>query len=382
MNEEVKEARTEWVAPSITFIPQDHDWMQTNAVELTCTGCKFRHGTSMPMGKTLIGERGKWEFIDTPVARQVAWCLGVVQGTTEFISSSQVGSVYCRKTRRNMSDEDIAVNESVEQETTAPESAPEETKELEVVREGDAVEPILHEQSETEGEEDQVKSDDSEAEETKEEKPLGEKGLRRNQQLANENRELKQYIQKLESDQPPLEKYNIKEAIQDKGLTPEQARIEAIEHNLRLDKQERTRADENRQLQDLNVAVRTDAENLTRDFPGLTANDSDTNMLMDAWHQVARVEYMTNEDGQTITAPDGAPVIKQADFSLYDFANIIDHFASSRQKQGETQGQKAAEKNLSAVEVRPSTKPKQTNTNDSSLSADAYAKKYNLSVAR
>lgn len=72
MNEEqltTNEGRTEWVAPSNSFIAQDHDWMQTNAVEITCKSCKFHHGSSIPMGKTLVGERGNWTLIDTPVAR-------------------------------------------------------------------------------------------------------------------------------------------------------------------------------------------------------------------------------------------------------------------------------------------------------------------------
>ena len=279
-----------------------------------------------------------------------------------------------------MADEAAAVNEVVEAPAT-PESAPEEKQELEVVREGEAVEPELYEQKETEGES-ETEKELPEAEET-EEKPLGEKGLRRNQQLANENRKLRDYISRLEADNvPALEKYDVREAIKEKGLTPEQARIEALEHNQRISQQQAAQERESRDLQDLNVAVRADAENLMRDFPDLTKNEADTDLLVDAWHQVANVQYVTDENGNNVVAPDGAPILKNADFSLYDFANIIDHFAQSRQKRGETEGQKAAEKNLSAVEVRPLTKAPKSSADDSKLSADAYAEKYNLKVYR
>lgn len=289
-----------------------------------------------------------------------------------------------------MADDANAVNETVEtQATTTPESAPEETKELEVVREGEVVEPELYEKSEeTEGEEPEVTEEQSEeaeesTEETEaEEKPLGEKGMRRNQRLANENKKLREYIQQLESQQPKIEKYDVREAIEKKGLTLEQARIEALEHNQRTIEQRYAQEQESRALQDLNVAVRADAESVMRDFPDLTANEADTALLVDAWHQVADVQYLTDENGETVVAPDGAPVLKTAKFSLYDFANVIDHFAASRQKQGEAEGQKAAEKNLAAVEVRPTAKPKQSNKDDSQLSADEYAKKYGLSTVR
>lgn len=60
------EARTEWVAPESTFISQDHDWTQ-RGYEISCTSCRFNHGSFIPAGKTLIGERGNWELIADPV---------------------------------------------------------------------------------------------------------------------------------------------------------------------------------------------------------------------------------------------------------------------------------------------------------------------------
>jgi len=135
-----------------------------------------------------------------------------------------------------MSEDTTAVNQPVEEQTTPTESAPEEKKELEVVREGEAVEPELYEKSseeETEGDTESEESEQQEAEETADEKPLGEKGQRRLQQLANQVRDLKEYIKTLEQVQPQVEQYDVNKAIEEKGLTPEQARIEALEQNQR-----------------------------------------------------------------------------------------------------------------------------------------------------
>ena len=61
------ESKTEWVAPSNTFVAQDHDWLQ-RGYEISCTTCKLSHGTYIPVGKLLIGERGKWQIVDEPRA--------------------------------------------------------------------------------------------------------------------------------------------------------------------------------------------------------------------------------------------------------------------------------------------------------------------------
>lgn len=59
------EGRTEWVAPKNTFKAQDHDWVQ-RGYEISCKTCPLAHGTFIPVGKTLTGERGNWTLIDDP----------------------------------------------------------------------------------------------------------------------------------------------------------------------------------------------------------------------------------------------------------------------------------------------------------------------------
>lgn len=62
------EAKTEWVAPTGTFVAQDHDWVQ-RGYEISCETCPLKHGSFIPVGKTLIGERGNWTLIDDPIER-------------------------------------------------------------------------------------------------------------------------------------------------------------------------------------------------------------------------------------------------------------------------------------------------------------------------
>lgn len=57
--------KTEWIAPKNTFKAQEHDWVQ-RGYEISCSTCPFKHGTYIPVGKTLIGSRGSWELIDDP----------------------------------------------------------------------------------------------------------------------------------------------------------------------------------------------------------------------------------------------------------------------------------------------------------------------------
>lgn len=293
-----------------------------------------------------------------------------------------------------MADEATVVNENVEQVTTTEESTTPETKELEVIREGEPVEPILHEQSETEGEaeaeetkeQSEESTEEAQAEET-DEKPLGEKGQKRMQTLANQVREQREYIKQLESQLvPEVEPYDVNKAIAE-GVPEERAKLEAIESRLDAQEQQKRASEETNRLIELNNAVLTDAENVIRDFPELDESSPEydpvvTKTVMDMWHQAADVQYMTDSKGQVVTDTNGQPLVTNARLSLYDFVNNINSIGSAKQTKGAVEGQKAAEKNLAAVEVRPSAKPKQTNTDDSKLSADEYAKKYGLSVAR
>jgi len=96
---------------------------------------------------------------------------------------------------------------------------------------------------------------------------------------------------------------------------------------------------------------------------------------MDMWHTAADVQYMTDSNGQVVTDNNGQPIIENARISLYDFVENINAIGKAKYSKGSVEGQKAAEKNLAAVEVRPTAKPKQSNKDDSQLSADEYAKK-------
>lgn len=284
-----------------------------------------------------------------------------------------------------MADDAPVVNEDAEA-TATTESTTDETKELKVVTDGEPVEVGIQPEDESEEQSQDETKEETEGEETDtgepDGKPLGEKAVNRLHAVTKENKHLKEYISKLQSESvPEVKEYDIAEA-KERGLTQEQARIEALEYDRAMEKQQREVERQTAELQDLNTQVRADMEALEKDFPHLVGNEADAQALIQDWEDHAGVQYLVDDQGQYIIGPDGAPLVGQASKSIYEFASLLDRYGASRQIQGETNGQKAAEKKLSAVEVPPSKPSKTDNREDSSLSADDYAKKYGLKLQR
>lgn len=46
-----------------SFDIQNHQWVQ-RGYQLECNSCQYRHGITIPPGKMLSGQKGKWQLID------------------------------------------------------------------------------------------------------------------------------------------------------------------------------------------------------------------------------------------------------------------------------------------------------------------------------
>lgn len=289
-----------------------------------------------------------------------------------------------------MADEANAVETAVEQTTTVTESAPVEQKVLEVVREGAPIEPLNFDpdtkEVETEEPTEPVEEPKVDTEEV-DEKPLGEKGQRRLQRLANEKKALEERVKQLEAVQVVKTQPLTEEEAIERGLTPEQARIEKLERNVAISEERNNQSQEATRIVELNTALTMDADNVVRDFPEMDMNNKEaydpeyTANVMAAWQKHANVQYATDADGSLVLSDDGAPIVLSATESLYDYVNNINGLSSYKAKKATIEGQKAAEQNLAAVEIRP-TGQKVDNRDDSKLSAEEYAKKHGLTTHR
>jgi hypothetical protein len=135
--------------------------------------------------------------------------------------------------------------------------------------------------------------------------------------------------------------------IDNQGLDPADARLEVF-------KQEQQRKEAIQELTDLNTGIKSDAQNVVRDFPMFDANSKDfdeklTEEVDQLWKEAA--DFKTDQSGQ---------IVLQARIPMYKFyaafAGAKSEGFKSGQKAGEAAGQKAAEKMFASAETPAATK--------------------------
>jgi hypothetical protein len=264
-----------------------------------------------------------------------------------------------------MSQDDNAVNtEVVEQETTAPESASEETKTPEVadplldILQTDEDNPVIEKTEETpeqKAEEVEESEDTEEPEadnqeevpETQEEqpqgdeKPLSPKAENRFQKLANENRELRETIEKLHAE---VYRPQTAEELVDEGLSPEMAEVRALKQQLEVQEY-------NNRVVEAQTSLSRESAQVMQDFPMFDPESPEYQpdiaaSAAEALEKALIVDPNTNQIIGSHLSP----------YQIYK--PIADAYAKSR-IEGQIKGQKDTEKMLANVEAPSSAAPRQ-----------------------
>lgn len=251
--------------------------------------------------------------------------------------------------------EDTAVNTEVEsQESTVTESAPVETKSPEVadplldILSSDEENPTVEEptsekkeEAETEETDDTAQEEEAEKEQPQgEEKPLSPKSENRFQKLANENRELKERIEKLHAE---VYKPQTAEELVEEGLSPELAEVRALKQQLEVQAY-------NNQVVEAQVAISDEAGRVLQDFPMFDPESPEyqPDLAAEAASQLEKVLITDPNTGQ----------LTGAHLSPYQiYKPIADAYQKSSLK-GQIKGQKATEKMLASVDAPTSVTPK------------------------
>ncbi|HJP81442.1 MAG TPA: hypothetical protein VJ841_03560 [Candidatus Saccharimonadales bacterium] len=268
------------------------------------------------------------------------------------------------------------------QAPAAPESSTAETKELEVVYEGKPV-PV------NQGTEVQdASANETSNDESGEHKPEGESDETKqdgDQPREDKKRGAEQRIRQLNAEKKALEvelaaalaktapQYDMDKALED-GKDPLEARMDKAEHDALVEKQ-------NQAIVSLNVDLTQQADDAVNDFPYLDFTNPNLSEeerqrgseIMADWIKFGNVEFTQHPETKEI-------YITRADTPLYDYVKKQDDLFNAGKKAGEMNGQRNAEKQLSAVEIPTGVAPKTDSRADASLSPDEYAKKYNLTT--
>lgn len=269
---------------------------------------------------------------------------------------------------------------AVEQAPATPASSTEETKELEVVHEGKPVSAHIQQEDTTdvkaaedaEARDAADKADDTTAED---DQPREENKRDANSRIRQLNAEKKELEQKLhEALSGKVEEYDVDKAIAE-GKDPALAEVEAL-------KQDSLNQKLNTAVTNLNLQIQQEANDVERDFAYMdpTAKRSQADIefaeeVKELWFTAADVQL--EKDEKT-----GVEYFTQAKVPLYDFVKKMDKLRSSQRESGATDGQRNAERQLAAVEIPTGPAPRTDRSNDAKLSADEYAKKYNLPVVQ
>jgi len=258
-----------------------------------------------------------------------------------------------------MSQDENAVNtEVVEQETTAPESAPEETKTPEVADpileslSSDEDNPVVEATEEQpEKKEEAVETEESESQEEVpetseeqpqgEEKPLSPKAENRFQQLANENKALREQIEQINSQ---VYQAQTTDELIDEGLSPELAEVRSLKQQLEIQ-------DYNNKVVEAQTYLSNDSARVLNDFD--IFNPDSPNFQEDIAASAAQALQKS-----LIIDPNTNQIIG-SHLSPYEiYKPIADAYEKSKVV-GQVEGQKATEKMLANVDARPSATPKQ-----------------------
>lgn len=253
-----------------------------------------------------------------------------------------------------MSQDEIAVNEEVvQQDTTPPASATDETISPEVadplldVLSSDDDETVApaetKEEPEAEEPEAPEETQDTQAEEQPlgEEKPLSTKAENRFQKLANENRALREQIEQLNAQ---VYAPQTVEELVDEGLTPEMAEVRALKQELELQAY-------NNRVVEAQTALSEESAQVMQDFPIFNPDSPE----FDADIAAAAAQSL---QASLIQDPNTGQIIGSHLSPYQIYKPIYDAYRKSR-LEGQLKGQKATAQMLSAVDATPSATPKE-----------------------
>ena len=261
-----------------------------------------------------------------------------------------------------MADEAPAVNEPVApQDTTPTDSAPVETNSPEVAGDGQAeadkaVADSLAQETETEDKAeagDDKPTDQAESEETKEpEQPQG-KAEERKAQLNNEIRDL---VSKRNALRQDVEKANAEvyqpateQELQDQGLSPEMAAIEAM-------KQEREIERYNTQVAEAQLTLATEAQTALKDFPMFDKDSPDYKPAL-----AAKIDPIL---GQNLIFDQNTGQVIGSHVSPYALYQAFAEATQASAQEGQVKGQQATEQMLARADSPTSAAPAKESEND------------------
>lgn len=275
-------------------------------------------------------------------------------------------------------EEGSAVNNSVVQDTTTTAPATEEKPSLEVVSEGKDLNPNDFREAETDSEE--VESTVKPAEETEteqpqsEDKPLSPKAENRFQQLANDNKALKEQIAELEARKAQFatEQELLNEVNPDTNeyYTPQEIERLAWQQSREQQAQKTEQALYEAQVQQNQYAIQTETQRGLQEFPMFDQNSPDFNPNLAALaDQRIGKALITDENGQILGAHD----------SPYEILKTIADASLANAAKYEANAQKATEKMLANADGPASNQPvKASKSDEDKMSPDAYAKAHGL----
>lgn len=234
----------------------------------------------------------------------------------------------------DFSTEDEAPETVETQETTTEDSSTEENKEETTTPE-----------KETEGESEDVSDDESEdtseTEEDGESKPKN-SAQNRIRSLANENRALKQEVERLNAQfyQPQSA-----EELQESGMDETQAQIEVL-------RQERLMDQANSHITALNTDLNMEAIQLAHDYPIF---DPDSKEYDEKFAEKVRGKWI---EASGLTQDPNTGLFTQARVLPYDFYKSYAEAREEGKKQGAIVGRRDYEKTANAADVAPVASPK------------------------
>lgn len=269
-----------------------------------------------------------------------------------------------------------AVNETVEQAPTTTESAPVETKELEVVTEGPAVNPKDVQEVEESEVEEPAKPTETKVTDKQEPEELAPKSANRFQQLANQNRELRQQLEQLQARQAQVaNEQNLLDQVNPETgdyYTPQEveriARFEANKaENERLSQQQ-----QQLQVQMNQQTLATEADQALRDFAMFDADNKDA-------YKQELASLADDLLGDALFMDDQQNVLgsKVSPHKLY---KTVATAYEQGVRDGQLKGQKATQQMLSQVDSPSSAPVKRTPAEEAYMSPGDYAKAKGLEV--
>lgn len=302
-----------------------------------------------------------------------------------------------------MSQNDTVVNDKVVADTTATDSAPEEKESLEVVRDGEPLDPNDYQHEETEessaAEEsnDETSQADSEETQPQDEQTLSPKSENRFQQLANDNRALRQQIEELQAKKA---QFATEQGLVNE-INPETGEYYTPQEIERISWQQAREAQAERVNQELYVAqvqqnqatINDEAQRVTQDFPLLNPGSKEyvpeigqqyAEALNDSLVYVLPNGQQANRS--TLLAnginPDTQATLVGYSTSPHKLAKLAADAFNRAKTQGETIGQanaqKATEKMLANVDPVAGAPSAPSKKQVDAMSADEYAEAHGM----